>query len=125
MSNESRKILELPALRASATCVRVPVFRAHSIAINAEFERPVDTALARDAIGSFSGAELCDDPGNELYPMPLFYSKKEKCGVGRIRIDTALDNSLSFWVSGDQLWKGAALNAIQILEELAKKHLPA
>ncbi|MDR2844578.1 MAG: aspartate-semialdehyde dehydrogenase [Puniceicoccales bacterium] len=120
MLNEGRKILELPALRASTTCVRVPVFRAHSIALNAEFERPVDVARAREAIAGFSGAELCDDPANKIYPMPLFYSGKEKCGVGRIRVDTALDNGLSLWVSGDQLWKGAALNAVQILEALTR-----
>ncbi|MDR2429871.1 MAG: aspartate-semialdehyde dehydrogenase [Puniceicoccales bacterium] len=118
MVNESRKILELPALRATTTCVRVPVFRAHSIAINAEFERPVDLARARAAIAGFSGAELCDDPANALYPMPLCYTRREKCGVGRLRVDTALDNGLSLWVSGDQLWKGAALNAIQIAEAL-------
>lgn len=118
MVNEGRKILELPALRATTTCVRVPVFRAHSIALNAEFERPVDRARARAAIAAFPGAELCDDPANKLYPMPLYYSGKEKCGVGRLRVDTALDNGLSLWVSGDQLWKGAALNAIQIAEAL-------
>lgn len=120
MVNEGRKIMELPALRASTTCVRVPVFRAHSIALNAEFERPVNVAQAREAIAVFSGAELCDDPANKVYPMPLFYSGREKCGVGRIRVDTALDNGLSLWVSGDQLWKGAALNAIQIAETLVK-----
>ncbi len=118
MVNEGRKILELPGLLASTTCVRVPVFRAHSIAINAEFEKPVDIAAARAAIGAFSGAEVCDDPANKVYPMPLDYSGKEKCGVGRLRKDTAFENGLSFWVSGDQLWKGAALNAIQIAETL-------
>ncbi|MDR2863289.1 MAG: aspartate-semialdehyde dehydrogenase [Puniceicoccales bacterium] len=120
MLNEGRKILELPALRASTTCVRVPVFRAHSIALNAEFEKPVDVQQAREAIKHFSGAELCDDPANKVYPMPLFYSGKEKCGVGRLRVDTALDNGLSLWVSGDQLWKGAALNAVQILEAIVR-----
>jgi aspartate-semialdehyde dehydrogenase len=120
MVNEGRKILELPALLASTTCVRVPVFRAHSIALNAEFEKPVNVAQAREAIAAFSGAELCDDPANKVYPMPLFYSGKEKCGVGRIRIDSALENGLSLWVSGDQLWKGAALNAVQIAEALVK-----
>jgi aspartate-semialdehyde dehydrogenase len=122
MLNESRKILGLHELRVSTTCVRVPVFRAHSIAVNAEFEQPVDVAKAREAIAAFSGAELCDDPANKIYPMPLFYSGKEKCGVGRLRADTAFDNGLSFWVSGDQLWKGAALNAIQIAEALFLKN---
>ncbi|MDR3229738.1 MAG: aspartate-semialdehyde dehydrogenase [Puniceicoccales bacterium] len=118
MLNEGRKIMALPALRASTTCVRVPVLRAHSIALNAEFEKPVDIAAARAAIAAFSGAELCDDPQNKTYPMPWFYSGKEKCGVGRLRQDTAFDNGLALWVCGDQLWKGAALNAVQIAEAL-------
>lgn len=118
MLNEGRKIMDLRDLRVSTTCVRVPVMRCHSIAINAEFERPVELAAARAAIASFAGAELCDDPAQLRYPMPLFYSGREKCGVGRLRLDTALDNGLSFFVTGDQLWKGAALNAVQIAEEL-------
>ncbi|MDR1497890.1 MAG: aspartate-semialdehyde dehydrogenase [Puniceicoccales bacterium] len=121
MFDESRKILNNNKLRVSTTCVRVPVFRAHSIAINAEFEQPIDLAAARDAIAAFPGAELCDDPANKIYPMPFFYSGKEKCGVGRLRADTAFDNGISFWVCGDQLWKGAALNAIQIAEILFPK----
>ncbi|MBC2593701.1 aspartate-semialdehyde dehydrogenase [Ruficoccus amylovorans] len=121
MLNECRKILGLESLRASTTCVRVPVLRAHSIAINAEFERPVDLAKAREAIAGFAGAELCDDPAHNRYPMPLDYSGKEKCGVGRLRIDSALDNGLALWVVGDQLWKGAALNAVQIAEELHRQ----
>ena len=125
MLNESRKILELDSLRASTTCVRVPVLRAHSIAINAEFERPVDLAKAREAIAGFSGAELCDEPAENRYPMPLDFSGKEKCGVGRIRLDAALDNGLALWVVGDQLWKGAALNAVQIAEELHKQSVLA
>ena len=118
LENEGRKIMHHPAFRASVTCVRVPVFRAHSIAISAEFERPVDVAAARKAVAAFEGAELCDDPANRRYPMPLDYAGKEKCGVGRIRKDTLFDNGLSLWVSGDQLWKGAALNAVQIAEAL-------
>ncbi len=123
MQYESRKIMGLPNLRASTTCVRVPVFRAHSIAIFAEFERPVNLEAAREAIAGFSGAELRDDLANNAYPMPLDYSGKEKCGVGRLRVDAALDNGLAFWVSGDQLWKGAALNAVQIAELLHRKDL--
>lgn len=118
MLNESRKIMQLPDLKASTTCVRVPVLRAHSIAINAEFERPVDVARAREVVDGFSGAELCDDPAGLRYPMPLDFSGKEKCGVGRIRVDSAFDNGLALWVVGDQLWKGAALNAVQIAEAL-------
>ena len=93
--------------------------RAHSVSINAEFEKPVSVEKAREAIASFSGAELNDDVANKKYPMPLFYQGKEKCGVGRIRIDSVFDNGLAFWVSGDQLWKGAALNAVQIAELIA------
>lgn len=120
MLHESRKILGHPALQVSATCVRVPVLRAHSIAIHAEFERTVDVEKARAAIAASAGAELRDDPAKNVYPMPLDYSGKVKCGVGRIRKDSALDNGLAFWVVGDQLWKGAALNAIQIGESLHK-----
>ncbi|MBO6102269.1 MAG: aspartate-semialdehyde dehydrogenase [Opitutales bacterium] len=118
MLNESRKILSLPNLVCSTTCVRIPVMRAHSVAINAEFERPVDVEKAREVISKFPGAEVNDDPANLKYPMPLFYQRKEKCGVGRIRRDLAFENGLSFWVAGDQLWKGAALNAVQIAELL-------
>lgn len=116
MANEGRKIMSLPNLRVSTTCVRVPVLRAHSIAINAEFERPVDLVEARTAIAGFEGAELVDEPEKCIYPMPLDYSGRVPCGIGRLRVDSALDNGLSLWVVGDQLWKGAALNAIQIAE---------
>ena len=121
MLNEGRKIMSLPELKVSCTCVRVPVFRAHSVSIQAEFEKPVDVAVARDAVSNFPGSELCDDVAKLQYPMPIDYSEKVNCGVGRIRKDSALDNGLSFWVSGDQLWKGAALNAIQIAELLHER----
>lgn len=120
MLNESRKIMSMPKLAASTTCVRVPVMRAHSIAVHAEFERPVSVAAARETIAAFSGAELCDDPAHNVYPTPLQFTGKNKCGVGRIRIDAALDNGLAFFVVGDQLLKGAALNAVQIAEEVIK-----
>lgn len=123
MMLESRKIMGLPNLKVSATTVRVPVVRAHSIAINAEFERPVSVEAARAAIAAFPGAELVDDPANKIYPTPLDFSRKVKCGVGRIRIDTALDNGLALWVSGDNLWKGAALNAIQNAELMVREGL--
>ena len=119
MLNETRKILEAPHVLNSTTCVRVPVMRAHSVAINAEFEKPVSVERAREVIAAFPGAELCDDVANKKYPMPLFYQRKEKCGVGRIRKDLVFENGLSFWVAGDQLWKGAALNAVQIAELIA------
>ncbi len=123
MMQESRKIMGLPNLKVSATTVRVPVVRAHSVAVNAEFERPVSVAAARAAIAAFEGAELVDDPANKIYPTPLDFTQKVPCGVGRIRIDTALDNGLALWVSGDNLWKGAALNAIQNAELMVREGL--
>ncbi|MBA3848800.1 MAG: aspartate-semialdehyde dehydrogenase [Opitutus sp.] len=124
MREESRKIMGLPALKVSATCVRVPVVRAHSVAVSAEFERPVDAAAAREAVAQFDGAALVDDPANKAYPTPLDFSRQVKCGVGRIRVDTALDNGLAFWVAGDNLWKGAALNSIQIAEAMIREGIP-
>jgi aspartate-semialdehyde dehydrogenase len=124
MREESRKIMGLPALKVSATCVRVPVVRAHSVAVNAEFERPVDLAAARAVLAAFPGAQLVDDPANKVYPTPLDFSRQVKCGVGRLRLDTALDNGLAFWVSGDNLWKGAALNSIQIAEAMIREGIP-
>ena len=118
--NEGRKILGHPDLQVSCTCVRVPVIRAHSMSINAEFEKPVSVEAAREAITGFEGAELRDDPAKLLYPMPIDYTETVPCGVGRIRKDAALDNGLALWVVGDQLWKGAALNAVQIAEVLVK-----
>jgi aspartate-semialdehyde dehydrogenase len=123
MMLESRKIMGLPNLRVSATCVRIPVVRAHSISVAAEFERPVSLAAARAAIAAFPGAELVDEPAQTKYPTPLDFAQKVKCGVGRLRIDTALDNGLSFWVTGDNLWKGAALNALQNAELMIRDGL--
>ena len=120
MVNETHKILGVPNVLCSTTCVRVPVMRAHSVAINAEFEKPVSVERAREVIAAFPGAELDDDVSQKKYPMPLMYQRKVKCGVGRIRKDLAFENGLSFWVAGDQLWKGAALNAVQIAECLVK-----
>jgi aspartate-semialdehyde dehydrogenase len=118
--NESRKIMHHPTLRASITCVRVPVFRAHSIALHAEFEQPVSVERARDVLAKFQGLELVDDPGAKQYPMPILVAGKNNCQVGRIRADSALDNGLALWVCGDQLLKGAALNALQIAEALGQ-----
>jgi len=116
MLNESRKILNLPNLQVSCTCVRVPVIRAHSISISASFDSKVNTPDAREALSAFDGLDLLDDPSQNSYPTPLHCSELENCQVGRIRIDQVLENGLAFWVVGDQLWKGAALNAIQIAE---------
>jgi aspartate-semialdehyde dehydrogenase len=120
MENEGRKIMHHPNFRASVTCVRVPVYRSHSIAVSAEFEKPVSVEAARAVLKKASGIDLVDEPENKKYPMPLFTSEKYNCEVGRIRKDCALDNGLCFWVCGDQLLKGAALNAVQIAEELLK-----
>jgi aspartate-semialdehyde dehydrogenase len=120
MENEGRKIMHHPAFKASVTCVRVPVYRAHSVAVSAEFERPVGVETARAVLKKAPGLDLVDEPENNKYPMPLFTSEKYNCEVGRIRKDCAMDNGLCFWVSGDQLLKGAALNAVQIAEELLK-----
>jgi aspartate-semialdehyde dehydrogenase len=118
MQNEGRKIMHLPEFRASATCVRVPVYRAHSVAVSAEFERKVSVEHAREVLAKAPGLELVDEPQNNRYPMPLKIAGKDNCEVGRVRIDCAFENGLSFWVCGDQLLKGAALNAVQIAELL-------
>jgi aspartate-semialdehyde dehydrogenase len=123
MMLESRKIMGLPNLKVSTTTVRVPVVRAHSISINAEFERPVSVEAAKAAIAAFEGATLVDEPAKQKYPTPLDFTRVVKCGVGRIRIDTAFDNGLALWVSGDNLWKGAALNAIQNAELMVREGL--
>jgi aspartate-semialdehyde dehydrogenase len=120
MENEGRKIMHHAAFKASVTCVRVPVYRSHSIAVSAEFEKPVSVEAARAVLKMAPGLDVVDEPENQKYPMPLFTSEKYNCEVGRLRLDCALDNGLCFWVSGDQLLKGAALNAVQIAEELLK-----
>ena len=118
MQNEGRKIMSHPSFKASVTCVRVPVYRAHAVAVNAEFEKPVTPTSAREVLAQAPGIKVNDDPANDGYPTPLEVSGKDDCEVGRIRTDVALENSLSFWVVGDQLLKGAALNAVQIAERL-------
>jgi aspartate-semialdehyde dehydrogenase len=120
MENEGRKIMHHPNFRASVTCVRVPVYRAHSVAVSAEFEKPVSVEVAREVLKKAPGLDVVDEPAKNEYPLPLYVSEKYNCAVGRIRRDCAMDNGLCFWVSGDQLLKGAALNAVQIAEELLK-----
>jgi aspartate-semialdehyde dehydrogenase len=88
--------------------------------VSAEFEKPVSVAAARAVLKNAPGLDLVDEAENQKYPMPLFTSEKDNCEIGRIRMDCALDNGLCFWVAGDQLLKGAALNAVQIAEELVK-----
>jgi aspartate-semialdehyde dehydrogenase len=118
MQDEARKIMHLPELRISATCVRVPVYRAHSVAVSAEFERVISVEQVREVLAKAPGLELVDEPQSNRYPMPLGAAGKDNCQVGRVRLDCAFENGLSFWVSGDQLLKGAALNAVQIAELL-------
>lgn len=120
MENEGRKIMHHPAFRASVTCVRVPVYRAHSVAVSAEFEKPVSVAAALEVLRKAPGLDVIDNPAQCEYPLPLYQTDKYNCAVGRVRLDCALENGLCFWVSGDQLLKGAALNAVQIAEELLK-----
>jgi aspartate-semialdehyde dehydrogenase len=118
MQNEGRRIMHHEGFLASVTCVRVPVYRAHSVAVSAEFERPVSLEQARAALSNFPGLRLVDDPATNAYPLPLHVAGQDDCQVGRLRVDCALENGLSFWVVGDQLLKGAALNAVQIAEHI-------
>jgi aspartate-semialdehyde dehydrogenase len=121
MENEGRKIMHHPQFRASVTCVRVPVYRAHSVAVSAEFEKPVSVEAALAALRKAPGLDVVDNPAKCEYPLPLYQTDKYNCAVGRLRKDCAMENGLCFWVSGDQLLKGAALNAVQIAEELLKQ----
>ena len=123
MQNETRKILHCPDIRASATCVRVPVMRSHSVSVTAQFAQKPDIALARRAIESAPGVELIDDRAAPSYPTPLHAAHGDACMVGRLRQDLALENGLAFWVVGDQLRKGAALNAVQTAELLIESGL--
>jgi len=116
---ESRKILHAPELLVSATTVRVPVFRSHSVSVHLETEKNLPVAKARALIGRARGVRLHDDPAKGKYPMPRMVAGKDDCLVGRIRADDTVENGLWLWVVGDQLRKGAALNAIQIAECLA------
>jgi aspartate-semialdehyde dehydrogenase len=120
---ETRKILEDDAIRVSPTTVRVPVFTAHSVSVHVETERKISVAKARELFAAFPGLQVLDDPANRKYPMPLFAAGQDDCFVGRIRQDLAVENGLNFWVVGDQLRKGAALNAVQIAEVLIEKYL--
>ncbi len=117
MFNETRKIMHTDAL-CSAMCVRVPSLRSHSEAIWAETECPVSPDRFAQAIREGKGVQLMDDPANKVYPMPLFLAGKDDVYVGRIRRDLANPNGITFWLVGDQIKKGAALNAVQIAEYL-------
>ncbi len=116
MIKETRKIFQIPCLSVSATCVRVPVFRAHSEAVNVELEKEVTADEARQALAAWPGIEVIDDPANGKYPMPLFAEGQDPTYVGRIRQDSCNPNTLDMWVVADNIRKGAALNAVQIAE---------
>jgi aspartate-semialdehyde dehydrogenase len=118
MLNETRKIMELPDLRLSATCVRVPVLRAHSEAVNIEFSEPFPVEEARALLAVAPGVELIEDFGANRFPMPTDVTGRDPVAVGRIRQDLSEPNALELWLCGDQIRKGAALNAIQIAELL-------
>ena len=114
MFHETKKIMHAPNLDVSAMCVRVPVMRAHSEAIWLETEQPISVEQAREAFKAGKGLVVVDNPDNKEYPMPLFVANEDPVYVGRIRKDITNDNGLSFWLVGDQIKKGAALNAVQI-----------
>ena len=118
MLHETRKIMGLPALQVDATCVRVPVERCHSESVAVQFERPLSVAEAQALLGKAPGVELVDDPQQRKYPMPLAMAGRDPVAVGRIRLGRVFAPGLTFWLSGDQLRKGAALNAVQIAELL-------
>ncbi len=121
--NETRKILEDDRILVSPTTVRVPVFTAHSVSVHVETEVKITVEKARALFAGFPGLKLQDDPADRQYPMPLFAAGQDDCFVGRIREDLAVSNGLNFWVVGDQLRKGAALNAVQIAERLIEQYL--
>lgn len=116
MENEGRRIMHHDTFQASVTCVRVPVFRAHSVAVTAQFSKPVNLEEAKRALSHMPGLDLIEHG----LPMPLNVAGKENVQVGRLRVDCASANGLSFWVVGDQLLKGAALNAVQIADHLLR-----
>ncbi|MBO5234598.1 MAG: aspartate-semialdehyde dehydrogenase [Alistipes sp.] len=120
MYNETRKIMHSD-IEVSATCVRVPVMRAHSESVWVETEEPLSVEAARKAFAEGEGLVLMDEPQSKVYPMPLFIAGKEPVYVGRVRKDLTNANGLTFWCVSDQIKKGAALNAVQIVEWLAAK----
>lgn len=120
MINETRKILGDESLRITATTARVPVYYGHSESINIEFERPVTRESALDVLRNAKGVVVCDDPQNNVYPMPLDADGRDEVFVGRVRQDYSVENGLNIWVVADNIRKGAATNAVQIAELLLK-----
>ena len=120
MQNEGRKIMHLPDLKVTCTCVRVPVMRSHSISVTVRTEKKISVEDAKKAIAAAPGCVLVDDLANKKFPMPLDTSDQDLVFVGRIRDDLTCDNGLAIWCCGDQVRKGAATNAVQIAELLTK-----
>ena len=120
MQNEGRKIMHLPQLKVSCTCVRVPVVRSHSISVSVHFDIPVSAQQVRETLATAPGCKLVDDLGKKMYPMPLDTSDQDIVFVGRIRPDLTDECGITLWCCGDQVRKGAATNAIQIAELLVK-----
>ena len=118
LQNEGRKIMHLPELKVSCTCVRVPVERSHAISIDVITEEKLDLDDVRAAVAEAPGCRLYDEPNNKIYPMPILTSNQDTVYVGRIRRDLVCDNGINLWCCGDQVRKGAATNAVQIAELL-------
>jgi len=123
MVNETKKILEDETIRISATCIRVPVFRCHSESVYIETEKKLTPGDAREILSKAPGVEVLDDPVKQKYPLPRDAEEKYATYVGRIRQDLSSDNGLCMWIVSDNLWKGAALNAVQIAELLVEKRI--
>ena len=123
MIDETKKIMSDDSLRITATTVRVPVYRSHAESVNVEFEDEVSVEKAREVLADFPGVTLTDNPDEQVYPMPLETSGKDDVEVGRIRKDFSTENALNFWVCGDQIRKGAALNALQIAEYMIQNDM--
>lgn len=123
MIDETKKIMNDDSMRITATTIRVPVYRSHAESVNVEFEDEISVEKAREVLAAFPGVTLTDNPDEQIYPMPLETSGKDDVEVGRIRKDYSIDNALNFWVCGDQIRKGAALNALQIAEYMIKNEM--
>lgn len=123
MVNETRKIMETPDMAITATTIRVPVYRSHSESVNLELEKHISVTEAKEVLAAFPGVIVQDNPAEMEYPMPLFTSSKNEVFVGRIREDDSVKHGLNLWVVGDQIRKGAALNALQIAELMIKENL--
>ena len=121
--NESRKILEIPDLKVAGTCVRVPVFYGHSEAVNIETANKITAREARAILSQAPGVQVYDNPAENMYPLAIDAAGEDDTYVGRIREDDTIENGLNLWIVADNIRKGAALNAVQIAEELLKQNL--